>query len=121
MTRQNIDCPKCDGKGFIDGLSHYANGICFCCNGKKVVTVDTEKLKSKISDSSRRKAEWIMASTEDSYRNLSFAKLSAIRDFAHGGWGLQEAYPGMLAHYRSVGEWAFQKAQDEHLAAFYSK
>ena len=27
-------CVKCNGTGFIPGLSHVANGICFSCGGK---------------------------------------------------------------------------------------
>jgi hypothetical protein len=117
---KTVNCPKCDGKGYIAGLSHYANGVCFCCNGAKTVAVDVDKLQSKLSDDSRRKAEWIMASTESSYARLSFEKLTAIRNFAHGGWGLQEAYPEMLSHYREVGEAAFQAAQERKLSEYYA-
>jgi hypothetical protein len=120
MTTKKINCPKCDGKGYIAGLSHYANGVCFCCNGAKTVTVNITNLQSKLSADCRKKAEWIMASTEASYANLSYTKLAAIRDFAHGGWGLQEAYPEMRNHYFEVGEAAFQSAQNEKLARYYA-
>jgi hypothetical protein len=26
-------CAKCDGRGRIDAFAHYANGVCFWCNG----------------------------------------------------------------------------------------
>ena len=115
-----VDCPKCDGKGFIPGLSHYANGVCFCCNGAKKLQVNVSKLQAKFSDDTRKKAEWILASTESSYAKLSYEKLLKIRDFVHGGFGLQEAYPEMRNHYFEVGEPAFQAAQEIKLEAFYA-
>lgn len=120
MAKEQVTCPKCDGVGSLSAFGHVANGVCFCCKGKKVVTVDKQKLIDKIRPENQKKAEWILASTEASYVGLSFAKLSAIRDFAHCGWGLQEAYPDMLAHWFKVGEAAFQAAQEAHLADFYS-
>ena len=119
MANKTINCPKCDGKGYLAGIA-YANGVCFCCNGQKTVTVNIANLQSKLSEDCRRKADWIMASTEASYTKLSYQKLKAIRDFAHGGWGLQEAYPEMLEHYRAVGEPAFQSSQNEKLASYYA-
>ena len=119
MTTKTINCPKCDGKGYLAGIA-YANGVCFCCNGQKTVTINVAKLQSKLSDDCRRKAEWIMTSTEASYAKLSYAKLKAIRDFTHGGFGLQEAYPEMRDHYFNVGEWAFQAAQEEKLSNYYA-
>ena len=116
MTTQTIECSKCGGKGYIAGLGHYANGVCFGCNGQKKITVNLSNLQNKLDADTRKKAEWILASTEASYANLSFAKLSKIRNFAHGGWGIDKAYPEMLNHYFAVGEPAFQRAQAARLA-----
>ena len=118
MTTKTINCSKCDGKGYIAGLGHYANGVCFGCNGQKTVTVNVAKLQSKLSADTRKKAEWIMASTESSYAKLSYAKLKAIRDFVHSGNGLQEAYPDLYSHYFAVGNWAFNAAQTAKLDAY---
>ena len=119
-TMTQVTCPKCDGKGHIPGLSHYANGVCFCCNGAKVVSIDLEKNRRRLSDDCRRKAEWIMNSTEESYASLSYAKLLAIRDFSKGGWGLQESYPEMHDHFNTVGEPYFQAAQAQKLQEYYA-
>ncbi|MGH3629076.1 MAG: hypothetical protein ACRDRL_16770 [Sciscionella sp.] len=29
------DCHRCDGKGYMNGYSHVAGGVCFACNGAK--------------------------------------------------------------------------------------
>jgi hypothetical protein len=60
-----------------------------------------------------------MASTEQSYEGLSYKRQAAIRNFCYSGFGLSEAYPQLLSHYREVGEWAFFAAQEEKLAALY--
>lgn len=36
-------CDKCDGKGYLRGLAHYANGVCFQCGG-------TGKVDAALSD-----------------------------------------------------------------------
>ncbi len=28
-----VTCDKCQGKGYLRGLAHYAQGVCFDCNG----------------------------------------------------------------------------------------
>lgn len=116
MSKETVECPKCLGRGHFEVFGHVANGVCFCCKGNRTIEVDVEELRIKLSADTRRKAEWIMNSTKESYANLSYNNLNAIRTFAHGGWGLQDAYPEMLAHYYEVGEWAFQAAQAEMLA-----
>jgi hypothetical protein len=116
MSREVVECPKCHGAGRIEAFYHVLSGVCFCCKGQKTIVLDIEAAKSSLSESCRIKAKWVMRSTEASYANLSFAKLSAIRDFVHGGWALREAYPELRSHYFAVGEWAFQAAQEEMLA-----
>jgi hypothetical protein len=116
MSREVVECPKCHGAGRIEAFYHVLSGVCFCCKGQKTIVVDIEANKASLSADTRRKAEWIMSSTEDSYIGLSYERLLAIREFAHGGWGLREAYPELRSHYFAVGEWAFQAAQEEMLA-----
>ena len=118
VTIKTVACPKCDGKGYLNGLGHYANGICFGCHGQKTVTINVSKMRDKLSDDTKKKAEWIMASTESSYAKLSYDKLKAIRDFVHSGNGLQEAYPDLYSHYFAVGNWAFNAAQTAKLDAY---
>jgi hypothetical protein len=119
MSKQVVECPKCLGRGYFEVFGHVANGVCFCCKGQKTISVDIEAKKLSLSETTRRKADWIMASTEDSYAGLSYERLAAIRNFAHSGFGLQDAYPEILSHYYSVGEWAFQAAQEQKRAALY--
>lgn len=33
-----IECPRCNGKGNLSHFSHINNGVCFLCEGRKVVT-----------------------------------------------------------------------------------
>ena len=107
-----VPCPKCDGAGSIGAFGHIASGVCFCCKGNKTILVNIEALKAKLSDDTKKKAAWVLASTESSYHGLSFAKLLKIRDFCHGGDGLQHAYPALWSHWHEVGEPVFQAAQD---------
>lgn len=99
-------------------FGHYASGVCFLCHGAKTIDVDLEAKRSELSDDTCLKAKWVMASTREDYTSLSYDKLHRIRDFCHDGWGLQEAYPGLLNHWFEVGEGAFQFAQDQKLSSF---
>ena len=112
----SVTCWKCGGKGQIEAFGHYANGVCFQCKGSGVARNNTEAEQAKLSESTRRKANWILASTEASYAGLSYGKLLKIRNFSHGGFGLQEAYPTLRDHWFAVGEPAFQAAQEDRLA-----
>lgn len=29
-----VTCPRCEGAGRINGFDHYADGVCFACEGK---------------------------------------------------------------------------------------
>ena len=109
---ETVKCPKCDGVGSIGAFSHIANGVCFCCGGNKTVVINRDELVAQLSSDTRIKAEWVLKSTESSYAGLSYGKLLKIRNFCHGGWGLQDAYPTLLAHWYETGEQAFQAAQE---------
>ena len=117
MTTE-VNCPKCDGKGFIDGVSHIANGVCFCCKGAKVVKVNLSKKRAKLSADTIKKAEWVMNSTSASYGKFSWAQHQSVRNFCYSGFGLNEAYPELLQHYRSVGESFFFAEQNRQLEAY---
>ena len=110
-------CPKCSGRKHLEVFSHVANGICFQCNGSG--TVEYKEYKNQISPENQYKAEYILASTPETWKGLSYARLFKARNFAHGGWGLSQAYPGMLAHWREVGEPEFLRAQERKLEAYY--
>ena len=116
MSKQTVECPKCCGTGRLEAFYHVANGVCFCCNGQRTITIDVELKMASLSADTRRKAEWVLASTEDSYIGMSYNRLLAIRNFVHGGYALAEVYPNLRSHYFEVGEWAFQLAQNEMLA-----
>jgi hypothetical protein len=42
-------CDKCEGKGYINGFGHYANGVCFLCegNGTRYVTAHEAKISAE--------------------------------------------------------------------------
>lgn len=35
MNFAMTSCRRCDGKGYMNGYSHVAGGVCFACNGDK--------------------------------------------------------------------------------------
>lgn len=39
-AKVTIDCPKCDGKGYIRGFDHVQGGVCFECMGSKKIEID---------------------------------------------------------------------------------
>jgi DnaJ-class molecular chaperone len=43
-----FDCGKCSGKGYINGLTHYANGVCFQCDGSGKIDFKTLTKKASI-------------------------------------------------------------------------
>ena len=61
----NATCPKCDGHGRIRAFNHIANGLCFACGG--VGTYDSAARVAKQDPDTKRKAEWVLASTAESY------------------------------------------------------
>jgi len=111
-----VKCPRCDGMGYIGAFGHVANGICFCCNGEKTIEIDIAAKRAKLSADTIKKSDWIMASTPDDYKNLSFAKLSKIDSFSCGGWGLQEVYPNLRSRFIEVGRSFFIDAQEAKFA-----
>ena len=113
-TTQTAECPRCSGNGYIQAFAHVEAGICFKCRG--IGTVEIAKAQAKLSADTRKKAEWILNTDASVFSKLSYAKLLAIRNFAHGGWGITEAYPELLGHWRKEGESAFQAKQAEKLA-----
>jgi len=116
-TKETIECPKCQGAGYIGAFAHIANGVCFCCDGNGTIEINRAAMIAKLSDDTRKKAEWILSTTPDDYADMSYTRLFAVRDFCHGGWGLPEAYPTLYAHWFEVGEVFFQAAQMAKLAA----
>ena len=36
-----FECPRCDGRGFMDEFSHIASGRCFLCGGSKKISLKT--------------------------------------------------------------------------------
>ena len=43
-----IPCPKCHGRGVIDGYRHILNGVCFACDGTGTKTVAANHKPSKL-------------------------------------------------------------------------
>ena len=119
--KTTIECPKCLGKGKLPEYGHIANGDCFGCDGKGTIQIDLNALTSKLSDETRTRAEWVMQSTTDSYKKLSYSRQLKIRDFVHSGFGLQEAFPQIIDHWFDVAGSTFTTAQDEKLSQWKEK
>ena len=67
-----IDCPRCGGAGRLDCFSHVNGGICFLCDGAKVVD---EKVTIKAARAKklyiRYKKEWIHTYDQEWIHNES--------------------------------------------------
>jgi len=123
---QQVECPKCSGKGHIEAFGHYAQGVCFGCNGSGTLTVDLDVSKAKLSADTVKKADFIMNATEDTFEGdyWTYEKLNAIDQFtcnAYMAKGFREVYPGLRAHWCENGRQAFVRAQEERLAAWYAE
>ena len=49
-TKITITCDRCEGKGYINGMGHYANGVCFLCAGagQRKVTPYVQKITAEM-------------------------------------------------------------------------
>lgn len=112
--RKSTPCPKCSGQKHIAAFSHVANGVCFACKGAGVVFCDDAQ--RELSPETRHAAEWLLRASAETFVGWSYNRLNRARTFAHGGWGVTEAYPELLAHWRVVGDPAFFAAQEVRLA-----
>lgn len=115
---QLVDCPKCDGKGFIQAFGHVANGDCFCCNGAKKLRVTKEDVERSMSADNVKKAEWIMNATVEQFAKLTPAQLEKARNFCH--WHYLP-YPNLLDVWYAKGETFYQEVQErrrEELSQF---
>lgn len=115
-----ITCPKCDGLGTIAAFGHYAQGVCFGCNGAGTLKVDLEAKKAALTPYCRERCEFILKATEETWDGLSYARLAKARDFAHSyrmAPGAREAYgASVLEAWRATGEAHFMAAQERRLA-----
>ena len=100
-------CPKCDGSRNIEAFGHIASGVCFCCGGTGKIRVKTE-LRRTLSETTRRKADWIMAAATSDYERLTMAQLDSAREFCH--WHVP-GYPNLYSAWMSQGESVFQERQ----------
>jgi hypothetical protein len=51
-----VECVNCNGKGKLRHFSHYANGICFWCNGSGKLWIDADTTDESEQDILRRAA-----------------------------------------------------------------
>lgn len=63
-----MQCPKCDGSGYIECYAHVARGVCFSCNGRgwvngkgqAVKPVRTTQLRHTLFGLSRRDTKLVI-------------------------------------------------------------
>ena len=51
-----VTCDKCEGKGYINGFEHYANGVCFQCSGNGTCEYTAHEVKVRAEDAARMEA-----------------------------------------------------------------
>jgi hypothetical protein len=119
-----VDCPKCSGRGHIEAFGHYAQGVCFGCNGAGTIKVDLEVKKASVPQETRTRCEFVLNADHETFAGLSYARLLHARNFAHNYVmcpGAKVAYPGVLDAWREFGEPHFQEAQERKLQEFYGR
>lgn len=81
---KTVKCWKCDGKKVISTFHHYANGVCFGCNGTGTmkVKVTAEKIAA-MGEDTRRKCEWMLKATVEQVEKMSWKQIRACMDFCH--------------------------------------
>ena len=75
-------CDKCEGKGYINGFGHYANGVCFLCagNGTRLVTPYEQKISAEM-------AERITAAAVENDKRAAFiARHDGVEPRLVAGW-----------------------------------
>lgn len=116
------DCHKCGGSGYIAAFSGIANGTCFTCNGtgKKTYRADRQPKKPVINDYCLSMINQILTGTDEQFGKMSYGELAKFRDIAHGGWGIQQAFPQLRQFWFDNFECFFQARQAERLEQFYA-
>lgn len=77
-------CPKCDGNKTINAFNHYANGICFRCNGAGVVKLPLKELKARevAKQTLATKRSWLLKATDRTLANLKWEQIYEVHQFA---------------------------------------
>ena len=101
-AKVTIDCDRCDGKGYLHGMSHYAAGRCFLCagSGQRKVTPYVENVahldaaaiavRAEMAERAVKSAAFVAtfagldaATIADRFVNLSDAKVCRLYDVAY--------------------------------------
>jgi hypothetical protein len=120
-----VNCWKCDGAKTISAFSHYANGVCFGCNGTGKMTVKvTKETFEQMGEGTRRKAEWVLKATEEQMANLSWEQMVKCFDFCYHYMmnpHARDVYGmSVLEAFREKGRKYFHAMQQERLEAWYA-
>lgn len=112
-----VDCPKCNGTGYLSCYAGIANGVCFRCAGNKVVRASTVRPAPKMTPYQEQLTARLVNTPAEEFFGMSFGELMNLRDFAH--WP-HPTVKNILNIWREKGEPAFQAAQEAKLEAFYA-
>ena len=117
MRKTAYTCPKCDGRGIINGFRHYASGICFECGGAKIIYLDpiTNAQKVQIAERGKRDDAIIALANRiglnadgKTYNPIGCLILDSDAEFGvWAGWELATA--GSLAHRYGQARCAFYR------------
>ena len=123
---KTVKCWKCDGKKAISAFAHYANGVCFGCNGAGVINVKVTPEKiAAMGEETRRKCEWMLKATVEQVEKMNWKQIFACMNFCHlyvmnpeagevYGHSVKEAF-------ERVARPHFNRLQTERLDALYEK
>lgn len=112
-----IDCPKCNGTGYIDAFRNIANGVCFQCEGNKKVRVRIGKRKP-VKPPTEFQTKMVNAVRTGDVSKMTYAQLKALMDFAF--WH-DERWPDLHKVWEERCREAFNARQAEKLAEFDAK
>ena len=88
-------CPKCDGKGVINGFRHYADGVCFECSGARVIYLDpmTDAQKVQTVDAANHDAAVRALALKVGAVDGKYTQVGLLITSAHAEVGTWSCYP----------------------------
>lgn len=92
---KTMECPKCSGKGYIQGYAHVRSGVCFKCNGAGVVPYRKPRKTNSSKGGKQTEVARIMDIAYGDPRVWASPRMRVTKEHA---WARQHAYEVYVYH-----------------------